>query len=134
MLSGAGVQRSGTLAESKHPYLGQLLWAATASLDGSDAPWTTPISNQPWIFPANLLRDADFGVSPVHLPQRLTNLTPSRIGPYRIDDVGHRIRRGDVAIGSALRFLGRGFLQGIQCALDFVVRAACAQVPQLGSL
>src|SRR5271155_363807 len=80
------------------------------------------------------LGDAHFRIGPIHLAQRLANLTHGRVRPNRIYDVRHGVGWGNTAVASSSGFLSGRLLQRVQAAADFVIRSRCPQSLELGGL
>ncbi len=57
-----------------------------------------------------VLSDADFRVRPIHLAQRLADLSHGRVSPHRVNDVRHGVRRRNLAIRPRARLLCCCFL------------------------
>ena len=73
------------------------------------------------------LCDAHFRIRSVDLPQRFADFAHGGVGADGVDDVGHGVDVGNIAVGARGGSLGGGLFQGIEAALDFFVRAAGAQ-------
>src|SRR5215471_17287287 len=80
------------------------------------------------------LREGAFLVGTVDLAQSVTNLTYGSVSFYGVDDEGHRVHWRDLAVGGGLRLLCSGFLQRVETAADFIVRAASTQLRELLAL
>src|SRR5215813_8638940 len=80
------------------------------------------------------LRDADFRVGSVHLPQGVADFADGGVGADGIEDEGHGVGVRDVAVRFSLWLLGCGFLQRLEASLNFFVGAALAKRPQFCGL
>src|SRR5271156_1063529 len=77
--------------------------------------------------PLRALRNADFRIRPVYLAQRFADFSYGGVGADSVDNVGHGVDVGDIAVGARTGSFGGGSFQRIEPAVDFVVRAAGAQ-------
>src|SRR5271154_3839791 len=73
------------------------------------------------------LSNAHFGVGSVDFAKGFADFADGGVGADGLHDVWHGICRRNVSVGSCIRLLSCGFLQGLQGAADFVIRAASAQ-------